>query len=394
MRILKRKIVFIPLILLLLAAGWYWYSKRDVMPRYQLEKLYINIDDEGFEKLEGFRDAAIDLGYLERSPDDYVKSEIIYRSRVMDGKVRLKGDWTDHLLSGKWSFRIKLKNPMADGLKTFSVQEPSTRGHLKGYMFHQLLKQEGILSNEFRFVNLFVNGSSWGVYSLEEHLSSRVIKSQNRPDGLILKYDDQDFFEAFTNETETIGLVKDAEIKVYGAAKGDKKYKKELKMAKQIVQDYQFQTDSMYNHFDAEKMGMYYALCDLAAAYHSMGWINIRFYYNFETNKMEPFGYDGYPIMEWGKPYLGHNAETYKADKFDVKMMVYTALQNKAIKEAYDKALQKVTDPKYVQTFMDKHKVELDFYHSQLNLDNGNYDFYEDFLKDNAAAVQEALHSQ
>ena len=92
MRILKRKIVFIPLILLLLAAGWYWYSKRDVMPRYQLEKLYINIDDEGFEKLEGFRDAAIDLGYLERSPDDYVKSEIIYRSRVMDGKVRLKGD--------------------------------------------------------------------------------------------------------------------------------------------------------------------------------------------------------------------------------------------------------------------------------------------------------------
>ena len=121
MRILKRKIVFIPLILLLLAAGWYWYSKRDVMPRYQLEKLYINIDDEGFEKLEGFRDAAIDLGYLERSPDDYVKSEIIYRSRVMDGKVRLKGDWTDHLKTMKWSYRVKIKDGQAFmGLKTFS----------------------------------------------------------------------------------------------------------------------------------------------------------------------------------------------------------------------------------------------------------------------------------
>jgi hypothetical protein len=394
MKNFKRKIVIVILGLLLLTGGFFWYWNYDPMPRYQLEKLYITIDDEGLEKLEGFRDAALELGYLERSSDDYVKSEIIYRSQVMNGKVRLKGDWTDHLESGKWSFRIKLKVPMSDGLKTFSVQEPSTRGHLKGYMFHKLLKQEGILSNEFRFVNLFVNGTSWGAYCLEEHLSSRVLKSQNRPNGVILKFDDKDFFKAFSNDEETIGLVKNAKIKIYGDAKDDKKFKKQIEIAKQIIKDYQFQKDSMYAHFDAEKMGMYYALCDLAAAYHSMGWINIRFYYNFETDKMEPFAYDGYPIMEWGKPYLGHHAETYAADKYDVKMMVYTALKNEAIKAAYDKALLKVTDPKYVQSFMDKHKLELDFYHKELNSDNRHFHFYEDFLIDNATAIRQALHNK
>lgn len=391
MKLLKRKIVFIPLILLVLTGVFYLYWTWDPAPKFQLEKLYLTIDDEGMEKLEGFRDEAIELGYLERSPDDYVPAEITYRSDIIDGKVRLKGDWVDHLERGKWSFRIKLSEPMADGLKTFSVQEPSTRGHLKGYMFHKLLKQEGILTNEFRFVNLFVNGASWGAYSLEEHLTSRLISSQGKPEGVILKFNDQEFFEAFSNDEELIGLVKNAEIKVYGDAKKNKKYEAEIERALQIVKAYQFQKDSVYTYFDAEQMGMYYAICDLAAAYHAMGWINIRFYYNFETQKMEPLGYDGYPIMEWGKPYLGHNAETYVADKFETKMMIYSALKNPEIKAAYNKALQKVTDPTYVQSFMNLHKAELDFYHLELNKDNRHFHFYEEFLIDNAKAVRAVL---
>ena len=106
---------------------------------------------------------------------------------------------------------------------------------------------------------------------------------------------------------------------------------------------------------------------------------------------MEPLGYDGYPIMEWGKPYLGHNAETYTADKFETKMMIYSALKNPDIKAAYDRALQKVTDPAYVQKFMNTHKADLDFYHDELHKDNRHFHFYEEFLIDNAKAIRAVL---
>jgi len=387
----KRKIVFIPLCLLVLVGGFYMYWTYDPIPKYKLEKLYLNIDAEQFEKLNKLRVEAIEKGYLERSEGDYVPAEVIYQSNVRTGKIRLKGDWVDHLKSDKWSFRIKLKDPLSDGLKTFSIQEPSTRGHLKGFMFHKLLKQEGILTNEFRFVNLFVNGSSWGAYCLEEHLTSRLISNQNKPEGVILKFKDQAFFEAFTNHQETTGLIKTAEIKLYGDAKKDDRYEKEVAKAKRIIKDYQFQRDSVYNYFDAEQMGMYYAICDLAAAYHSMGWINIRFYFNFETKKMEPLGYDGYPVLEWGKPYLGHNADAYVGDKFETKMIVYSALKNEAIKKAYDRSLRKLTEPTYVQNFIKKHKAELDFYHDELHKDNRHFHFYENFLLDNTTAIRKAL---
>lgn len=59
---------------------------------------------------------------------------------------------------------------------------------------------------------------------------------------------------------------------------------------------------------------------------------------------------------------------------------------------SFDDALGNVTDPGYVQAFMEKHKVELDFYHSQLHLDNGNYDFHEEFLINNATAVRDELY--
>ena len=105
---------------------------------------------------------------------------------MIEGKFRLKGDWLDHVRNNKWSFRIKLKEEMKDELKVFSVQNPKTRGFLNGYVYYQMLKEERVLTNEFRYVHLYVNDRSWGVYCLEEHLSSRMMSNQNKPIGVIL----------------------------------------------------------------------------------------------------------------------------------------------------------------------------------------------------------------
>ena len=358
-------------------------------PHYEVEQLHLYIDEQGFSQLSDLRDDALELGHLDRSPNDYVHGSIKYLNDSIGGKIRLKGDWLDHLGDDKWSFRIKLKKPLADGLQVFSVQNPKARGRLDGYVFHQLLLDEGVLSNEMRFIELIVNGDTWGIYCLEEHLTTRMFTNQGKPDGVILKFNDNTFFS--TENKDAPGLIKAATIKVYGDAKKKKEHKAEVKLAKQIISDYQKQIDTVYDYFDPEKMGRYYAICDLTTAYHAMGWINIRFYYNFETKMMEPVGYDPYPMMKWGKPYLGKEAKTVVIDRYDTRMIVYSALFNEAISEAYYLALNRVSDPNYVNQFLENHKEKLAFYEGELQKEY-DYDYDYDFLLNNAKEIRDSLN--
>jgi len=330
-------------------------------PIYKVEKLELFLNDEDVLTLSKLRENALELGHLNRTPNDYVAASIRYQNDSIGGKARLKGDWLDHLGEDKWSFRIKLDTPLKDSLQTFSLQTPKTRNCLDGYVYHQLLVDEGILSNEMRFVELIVNGNTWGIYALEEHLSPRMTTHQGKSEGVILKFNDNSFFNS--NNTDAPGIIKQAKIKTYGKTKINKT---KVKRAKSILKAYQNQTDSVYYFFDAKQMAMYYALCDLSTAYHAMGWINIRFYYNFDTQLMEPIGYDPYPVLEWGKPYLGKVAQTINLHNLDTKMIVYNALKNENINKVYQLALLKVTSPNYIKSFFERHKTQFDFYEQEL----------------------------
>jgi spore coat protein CotH len=359
-------------------------------PQYKLEKLYVYIEAPDMLKLSELRDSALALGVLNRSPNDYVKTKVIYRSQHIEGKLRLKGDWTDHLEKDKWSFRIKLEQSMADGLKTFSIQNPKSRGFLLGYIYHKLLRQEGVLSPECRFVEVCINDFSWGTYVLEEHLTSRLISNQSEADGVLLKFDDYTFFNASSTDS-TSPAIQQAEIRVYGKSKKEEENKDKVRLAKRIIDNYKYQVDTLYNSFNAKKTGTYYALCDLAAAYHAMGWINIRFYFNFNTQKMEPVGYDGGTQMDWGKPYLGYHAKKAKEETFSTKMIIYGALRNQAIEKEYISALRRVTDSVYVQQFMEEEQDFLNFIESELQKDHPEYEFDRGFLFDNAKTIRAKL---
>ncbi|MEO9533895.1 MAG: CotH kinase family protein [Crocinitomicaceae bacterium] len=377
---------------LILGAGAFLYWKFKRVPEFNLEALRIELDDASYERLSTLRDEALEKGHLERSEDDYVSSTITYRSQKMDAEMRLKGDWLDHLATNKWSFRIKLNDPMSDGLKEFSIQNPACRDYLNGYLFYELMQEEGIMTNEFRYIQVYVNGYRWGVYCLEEHLTDRMILNNKSPNGVLLKFDDANFFRAEMNEESSIGLIKEAEFKVYGDAVKNELYNDAVYKAKSIIQDYKLQTDSVYSQFDAKKMGTYYALCDIAIAYHAMGWINMRFYYNFETKLMEPVAYDPYPLMDWGQPYLGHNLDSSRIkDRYDPIRIVYKALENENIYKEYNQALMRFSSPEYIHNFMAKRQQKLEFYETEIQKEYKNYEFDFQYLKDNGKAIRAYL---
>ena len=84
--------------------------------------------------------SAIKNGILLRSNDDEVKAKLRYSDKIYPIKMRLKGDWTDHLNGNQWSFRIKAKNGQTiNGLKEFSLQHPRTRVYINEYIYHKFL---------------------------------------------------------------------------------------------------------------------------------------------------------------------------------------------------------------------------------------------------------------
>ena len=383
-----KRILAVVTILVAALSAWYFFN---IPTEYDLDKVEITLDDDSYEKLDNFRLEALDKGYLERSEDDYVPAQVSYNGVNSAGKVRLKGDWTDHLNDEKWSFRIKLDNPLDDGLQVFSIQNPQARGFLNSYVFHKLLKEESVLSNEFRIVEAVVNGESWGVYCLEEHLTDRLYTSQGRNKGVIYKFNDQEFFYKSIDEEPIEGLIKSAKIKAYGSFKKNDSYKGLVKEGKSILKKYQKQKGNPYSKFNPELTGKYYAVCDLATAYHAMGWINIRFFYDFGTELMEPIGYDGYPELTWGKPYLGKHAPHYEADPFETQMVIYSALKDSAINQNYFDALERISSEDYVQSFMDKYEPEIRLLEKEIQKEYSDYNFDYDMLFSRATEIRDAL---
>lgn len=356
-----------------------------------LETVSIDLSPADFDHLNQKVEDAHELGYYKKGDDEYVPAQITYRSHFSDGKVRLKGDWLDHFSANKWSFRIKQSKALASGIKSYSIQNPKARGFIDGWVFQQLMRQEGVMANEFRFVQLKLNQQNWGIYSFEEHLSQRMIDEQAGANGIILKFKDDGFFKADIEKQPTDGLIKEAEIKVYGKLKDDPDFQDDIRFAKKLMRAYQLQVDSVYDYFNAEKMGAYYALCDLNSAYHAMGWINIRFFYNFETKLLEPIAYDPYPLLEWGKPYLGANVDKVNNDPFETTMIVYNALKYPKIRAAYDRKIKVYSDQQFVSNFLNSHQEQIQFYETELKKEYPDYQYDYSFLKENAKNIKTAL---
>ena len=78
-----------------------------------LPTLFIDLPFEGYQQLLDKRAEALDLGILNTTDEDFVYTEVHLKDDPhLDAKIRLKGDWTDHLAGDKWSFRIHLRRMM------------------------------------------------------------------------------------------------------------------------------------------------------------------------------------------------------------------------------------------------------------------------------------------
>ncbi len=340
-----------------------------------LATVFLDIPFDSMMQIEAKRKEALNVGILLSSDDDYVSASMRYNDdQNLDIKIRLKGDWVDHLETDKWSFRVHIteNDGAVLGMKSFSLQGPETRNYTSEWGYHQNLFLEDVLTPRYFFVNVVINGEHKGIYALEENFATELLESQERREGVIIRIDEDLLWNnraRFINsgpiwylsrEEGYFWLTDGAVNNEITPFRGNHINKNEvlsieLTSATELLYSFnQGQIDAS-QVLDEELWGKYYAITDLWAAGHATLWHNQRFYYNPVTGLLEPVAFDGLAL-----PLKYKSGEL--ANLFSVEPLFNTP----SVQKAYIETLERITTPEYIAMLKNEFGEELGTYYSLL----------------------------
>ena len=308
------------------------YFYKNMMSYFQDEVPQVSIDIKfkDYKKLAVKREVALEKGILIQGDDDYVPAKIRIGDQITNVKLRLKGDWVDHLEGDKWSFRVHTKkNESIFSLRRFSIQDPKTRGFQGEVLFHETLSFYNILIPQYFFVSLKVNGESKGIMAVEEHFSKELLERNGRKEGVIVKFDESLVWASNDGNERGFGGIYDnykvSEIKPFSKAKIQKSESLEnsYKLAAGLLRGFVNGNLSASDVFDSNQLGSYIAASQFWGAWHAVRWHNLRFYFNPISLKLEPIAFDAnlqdrldIGVSLTSEPIVAHFLEDKEIRKF------------------------------------------------------------------------------
>ena len=346
-------------------------TKMSIVPNYlkgnlfaKPEQIAIAIEQADFQKLARKREIALATRILTASDDDFVPAQVLHAGKVVDVKIRLKGDWVDHLLGDKWSFRIIVKgdNTLFD-MKQFSIHQPKARNYIYEWIFHQALKRENLIPLRYDFIEVTLNGKGLGVYALEEHFEKRLIESNQFREGPILKYNEELLWNDRAAHFQ-LGELGPTGLQSENSANLDAfKMERTLETpalraqflkAYSLLEAFRYSKLPTHKVFDVEKLARLFAISDLLGAEHAVVWHNLRFYANPLTSKLEPIGFDGNAGYKMAH-VVGSNRALYQPPHKFKDLVFSDAL----FFETYIKTLARLSQPSYLDSLFRDIDVDL-----------------------------------
>ena len=277
-----------------------------------LDTLYIDIAPDDFAQIQAKREAALAQWILLASSADLVPATLrLGDDAPLSARLRLKGDWADHFAHAKWSYRVEMRGAnFLNGMRVFSLQDPSTRTYLNEWLFLENLRAEGVLAVGYDFVHGVQNGQALGIYAVEEGFSKELLESQGRRESVIIRYNEDllwqywaaynhdnvtprgvrelyvidEFDSNKVNQSTTLSAYRDVavgKLRAWWAGKS----------SSDVLDDLPRQLPSA-EVFDRDTLAKFLALADVWGASHAIYWHNLRFYYNPITTLLEPIAFD------------------------------------------------------------------------------------------------------
>jgi hypothetical protein len=300
--------------------------------------------------LEAKRQKALKDGVLVTSGDDFVPASLRVDGQTIPVKIRLKGDWTDHLSGDKWSLRIKTRDDeQLWGMRSFSLQHPSTRSWDGEWLYHRHLQMEGVLGLRYRFVEAKLNGDDLGIFAVEEHFSKELLESQQRREGVIIKPDEGGLWERRVTMRKyhslrhedllAMNLVPFGESTVANSPTLNNDAIAAIEKFDAVLRGELLASQA----FHVERTAKFLAVTELWSADHALAFHNFRLYYDPLTGLLEPIGFDANPLQHMHYSLLATESDWTEQLLNDPKLLA-----------AYCKHLKRMTAPDYLKLVFEK----------------------------------------
>lgn len=350
----------------------------------------LNIKLDELNKLNFFRKKAINEGgILLRSKDDEVKASLEFEGNVIPVKIRLKGDFVDHLLGNKWSYRVKVRNDKSfDGMKEFSLQHPRTRLYLNEFIFFKLLGYEKLPHLRYDFVTLKLNGKNLGTYALEENFTKLFVERNQYREGPLIKISEDSIWEEWKKSKDIDGNITSVpdnlnyqSIDLFNKKKVflDDSQISQYLLANEMFENFLLKKNSASDIFDIKLAAKYFALVDIMQAKHALGWRNMRFYFNPIISRFIPVGYDASIAIRNSSRNL--SIDTNPLGIFDDLEFV----------KIYIRELERIGKEDYINTFFTENEEEIQEKLSIINKTYPQVRFLKNEFLNNAKNIRNRL---
>ena len=345
--------------------------------------LNLSIPQRSKFKLDSLITDALHSQIIPSSSKKYVKAFLMSEDDSLKVKMKLKGDWTDHIKSGKTSYRVKMKgNHSFNGLKSFSIQHPRTRNYVNEWILHQFADMEDILTTDYDFVNVSINDIKYGVYAIEEHFDKQLIESRKRREGPILKFDESgawayNYLKYEMGSKLFLPYFESSVVSVFksGRTLGTPSLYANFMEGQNLLNGFKNGTIPVDQIFEIDLLAKFYAMIELTGNNHALAWHNRRFYFNPVTQKLEHILYDLIPYSR--KNFRTNNVETKLTNKPDQieHRFDYPVFMNHTFKDKYLFYLDKMTRKEYLDSMFLQIEDQLNLNISALQSEDSTYTF-------------------
>lgn len=293
-------------------------------PTADFQHLQITVAPADWARIVAHREESLAANIITKNDQAIVPAQVRLGQIQTAGTIRLKGDWTDHILSKQWSLRLELDEPLM-GMRRFSIQHPATRHLIMEWLVMQTARRIGLLTPRCDFVHATINSQEPGFYYLEEHPSKELLESQGRRDGPIVKLDESKMWsmwrqyigvgEALPPEAARVGTMADAATVAFSEGRLQRSKALNTRLARALEQldalrhmsnqdpatndrlrqlhsTQQLIGKSIDDLFDTQQVGKWLALNTIFNGAHGQAWHQLRFYHNPMNDRLEPVVFD------------------------------------------------------------------------------------------------------
>ena len=220
-----------------------------------------------------------------------IPANISFNNKNYKIDLRLKGDRLGHFSDiDKSSYKIELKkNKTILGINKFSLMKPRMRNYIHEWIYHELMKEGGLISLKYEFIKLRINGESKGLYVLEEGFDKILTERNKSRNGPIF---------SLNEEWVSGGDNKPLLFEVYN--KKNWYSKENIKLTNNVASllNNVFNSDFEAGEiFDQDKWAWFLAASDINFYEHGFRVKSVKFFYNPLSSKFEPIPFDGHRVI-------------------------------------------------------------------------------------------------